>query len=145
MNSDSGNTKAFSSFKSSYKINLSCILDTDNVFVDTFSAYRNMHRVMRTGTGKKELDFLFGLRILSSCYVVIGHRYIMYIMFPVVNQLEELDVSWNVYAPSTGQKLSPRRLLHLKNISSKETPEVSVARLVNILSPDLLRFLGWWL
>lgn len=60
--------------------------------MDTFSAFGNFRRVMREGTGKKEMDFIHGLRIFSSCSVVIGHRYIMYIMYPVVNQLEELDV-----------------------------------------------------
>ncbi|KAJ8920095.1 hypothetical protein NQ315_011750, partial [Exocentrus adspersus] len=72
-----------------------------SLFVDTFSALKNMRRVMREGAGKKEMDFDFinGLRIFSSGSVVIGHRYIMYIMFPVINQLEELD--WIVQFSST--------------------------------------------
>ncbi|XP_074031574.1 nose resistant to fluoxetine protein 6 [Leptinotarsa decemlineata] len=73
--------------------------DHNNIFLDTFSGYANMQRVLKTGTGKKEMDFLHGLRILSSCYVVVGHRYIMYIMFPVINQLEELD--WIIRYSST--------------------------------------------
>ncbi|KAJ8945119.1 hypothetical protein NQ318_001584 [Aromia moschata] len=65
--------------------------ETDNVFVDTFSAYRNLRRITKIGRAQKELQFLHGLRVFSSWCVVIGHRFIMYIMFPVINQLEELD------------------------------------------------------
>lgn len=69
------------------------ILGTQNRFVDVFSAYSNGKRIFAKGIEGSELDCLHGLRFLSVCYVVCGHRYMEIMEFPTVNSLDLTDVS----------------------------------------------------
>ena len=60
--------------------------------MDAFSACANSRRIFARGGGNSDLDCLHGIRVLSTCYVVIGHRYLMLMFFPVVNSLKIMDV-----------------------------------------------------
>ncbi|KAJ8971659.1 hypothetical protein NQ314_000582 [Rhamnusium bicolor] len=62
-----------------------------NCFVSSFSAYSNGKRLFSTKSNDLELECLNGLRYLSICYVVVGHRYIQNMAFPVVNSIDLID------------------------------------------------------
>ncbi|RZC34464.1 nose resistant to fluoxetine protein 6-like, partial [Asbolus verrucosus] len=61
-----------------------------NKILQAFSICTNYRKITARKT-KNELDCLHGLRFLSVSYVVIGHRYLMAMYFPVINGLEILD------------------------------------------------------
>ncbi|XP_030761631.1 nose resistant to fluoxetine protein 6-like [Sitophilus oryzae] len=65
--------------------------DSDNLqqVIVIFSAYRNCKKISKTEPDGK-YDFFYGLRFLSSGCVIMGHRYIMYMVFPTINSLDEL-------------------------------------------------------
>ncbi|KAJ3658758.1 hypothetical protein Zmor_010479 [Zophobas morio] len=73
--------------------------ESNNKLVDAFSACANSRRIFARGGGNSDLDCLHGIRVLSTCYVVIGHRYLMLMFFPVVNSLKIMD--WVLYYRST--------------------------------------------
>ncbi|EFA01530.2 Nose resistant to fluoxetine protein 6-like Protein [Tribolium castaneum] len=71
---------------------------SDSKLVSAFSAYANSRRIFSNGPNS-DLDCVHGIRVLSTCYVVIGHRYLMLMFFPVVNSLKIMD--WVLYYRST--------------------------------------------
>jgi hypothetical protein len=66
---------------------------SSNKLVNIFSAYTNSKRIFARGDGNSDLDCVHGIRFLSTCYVVIGHRYLMLMFFPSINSLKIMDVS----------------------------------------------------
>ncbi|KAJ8919427.1 hypothetical protein NQ315_016523 [Exocentrus adspersus] len=64
------------------------VLDEPNWFVGLFSAYSNGKRLFSTKSSDVELECLNGLRYISICYVVIGHRYIQNMIFPSANSID---------------------------------------------------------
>ncbi|CAH0555457.1 unnamed protein product [Brassicogethes aeneus] len=68
-----------------------------NTFFNIFSAYTNLQKI--NAKTESEFDFLHGLRFMSTCYVVLGHRYIMFMADPTVNGLGILE--WEMEYPST--------------------------------------------
>ena len=70
---------------------LEAVLPSKNTLIASFSASSNYQKITARRT-KNDLDCLHGLRFLSTCYVVVGHRYLMAMFSPVINGLEILDV-----------------------------------------------------
>ncbi|KAH0816917.1 hypothetical protein GEV33_005874 [Tenebrio molitor] len=64
---------------------------SSNKLVNIFSAYTNSKRIFARGDGNSDLDCVHGIRFLSTCYVVIGHRYLMLMFFPSINSLKIMD------------------------------------------------------
>ncbi|ERL92848.1 hypothetical protein D910_10155, partial [Dendroctonus ponderosae] len=48
---------------------------------------------------RPDLDCVHGIRFISTCYVIIGHRYLMMMFFPVINSLQ--IINWTSYYRST--------------------------------------------
>ncbi|KAJ3643262.1 hypothetical protein Zmor_025986 [Zophobas morio] len=69
---------------------LEAVLPSKNTLIASFSASSNYQKITARRT-KNDLDCLHGLRFLSTCYVVVGHRYLMAMFSPVINGLEILD------------------------------------------------------
>lgn len=70
---------------------LSTVLGTQNSLIAAFSITSNYRKILSRRT-PNDLDCIHGLRFLSTCYVIIGHRYLMAMFTPVINGLEILDV-----------------------------------------------------
>ncbi|XP_015840383.2 nose resistant to fluoxetine protein 6 isoform X1 [Tribolium castaneum] len=68
---------------------VSTVLPT-NSFFSAFSITSNYQKIVAR-RGPNDLDCLHGLRFLSTCYVIVGHRYLMAMFSPVINGLEILD------------------------------------------------------
>lgn len=61
--------------------------------VSSFSVVSNCKKILTIKSTKNPLDCLHGIRFLSICYVIVGHRYCLSMYFPLVNSLEIMDVS----------------------------------------------------
>lgn len=58
-----------------------------------FSAYSNLKKLLSVRkTGDENLDCLAGMKVISSWFVVMGHCYIMYMIYPNANSLVIVDV-----------------------------------------------------
>ncbi|XP_050298077.1 nose resistant to fluoxetine protein 6-like [Anthonomus grandis grandis] len=65
-----------------------------------FSVKRHARNILAKNTkGPSDLDCVHGIRFMSTCYVIIGHRYLMMMFFPVINSLHIMD--WILYYRST--------------------------------------------
>ncbi|XP_066252625.1 nose resistant to fluoxetine protein 6-like [Euwallacea similis] len=64
-----------------------------------FSLRNSVRKILAQNHSKGDLDCIHGLRVLSTFYVIIGHRYLMMMFFPVVNSLQIMD--WILYYRST--------------------------------------------
>ncbi|XP_044271288.1 nose resistant to fluoxetine protein 6-like [Tribolium madens] len=72
---------------------ISTILDavmSKNSLISAFSITSNYQKIV-SRRRPNDLDCIHGLRFLSTCYVIIGHRYLMAMFSPVINGLEILD------------------------------------------------------
>ncbi|KAH1020009.1 hypothetical protein HUJ04_009740 [Dendroctonus ponderosae] len=63
-------------------------LDKSNQLLSIFSASRNATKIAFMESG-----------FISTCYVIIGHRYLMMMFFPVINSLQ--IINWTTYYRST--------------------------------------------
>ncbi|KAF7284842.1 hypothetical protein GWI33_021485 [Rhynchophorus ferrugineus] len=71
-----------------------------SVLLRIFSARRNMKSIFIQGNqDTSDLNCVHGIRFLSTCYVIIGHRYLMMMFFPVINSLHIME--WILYYRST--------------------------------------------
>ncbi|XP_048524298.1 nose resistant to fluoxetine protein 6 isoform X2 [Dendroctonus ponderosae] len=71
-----------------------------NQLLSIFSASRNAIKVFaRSAKARPDLDCVHGIRFISTCYVIIGHRYLMMMFFPVINSLQ--IINWTSYYRST--------------------------------------------
>ncbi|XP_044255130.1 nose resistant to fluoxetine protein 6-like [Tribolium madens] len=61
-----------------------------NHFVKIFSAISNGQKLLARKTNH-ELNCLHGIRFLSTCYVMFGHRFMTGMLFPSINSLELID------------------------------------------------------
>ncbi|XP_066146785.1 nose resistant to fluoxetine protein 6-like [Euwallacea fornicatus] len=61
--------------------------------LEIFSLRNSVRKILAQNYSKGDLDCIHGLRVLSTCYVIIGHRYLMMMFFPVVNSLQIMDVN----------------------------------------------------
>ncbi|XP_030763573.1 nose resistant to fluoxetine protein 6-like [Sitophilus oryzae] len=72
----------------------------ENKLFKIFSARRNTINIFaKSSKGPSDLDCVHGIRFLSTCYVIIGHRYLMMMFFPVINSLHIME--WILYYRST--------------------------------------------
>lgn len=60
-----------------------------------FSLWRNSKEIFSENKGDQTLDCVHGIRFLSTSYVIIGHRYLMMMFFPVINSLQIMTVSYH--------------------------------------------------
>lgn len=65
----------------------------ENHLVNIFSLYTNSKQIFAPVKKTTDLDCVHGIRFLSTSYVVIGHRYLMMMFFPVINSLQIMNVS----------------------------------------------------
>ncbi|KAJ3658525.1 hypothetical protein Zmor_010259 [Zophobas morio] len=62
-----------------------------NHFVRIFSAFSNGRRLLSRGSNQSELNCLHGIRFISVCYVMFGHRFMSGMLFPSINSLDLID------------------------------------------------------
>ncbi|XP_060531161.1 nose resistant to fluoxetine protein 6-like isoform X2 [Cylas formicarius] len=73
--------------------------ENNNYVVKTFSARQNTKRIFARAKGTSDLDCIHGIRVMSTCYVIIGHRFLMVMFYPVINSLHIIE--WVLYYRST--------------------------------------------
>ncbi|RZC35545.1 hypothetical protein BDFB_012601, partial [Asbolus verrucosus] len=62
-----------------------------NQFVKIFSAISNGRHLLSKRTSQLELNCLHGIRFISVCYVMFGHRFMTGMLFPSINSLDLID------------------------------------------------------
>jgi hypothetical protein len=61
--------------------------------VKIFSVVSNGRTLLSRGSNQSELKCLHGIRFISVCYVMFGHRFMTGMLFPSINSLDLIDVS----------------------------------------------------
>ncbi|KAL1509152.1 hypothetical protein ABEB36_003936 [Hypothenemus hampei] len=70
-----------------------------NNWLKIFSLGRNTKKIFADSKTPSDMNCVHGIRFLSTCYVIIGHRYLMMMFFPVINSLHIMD--WILFYRST--------------------------------------------
>ncbi|PSN39086.1 hypothetical protein C0J52_07350 [Blattella germanica] len=71
-----------------------------NKLLTAFSWYSNGKKLLNTDTSGDTLQAIHGIRFLSICWVVMGHRYMSFITVPSINAFSFIDFIsnfWNLF------------------------------------------------